>query len=202
MVNKPQKPQTDAQTAETAPDPFDPANLRLGQDYGEALSVKRKLITLPVRKPNRHEFVRVRPGDDWRLETAALTDKGTAETYLVDRPLWADLAGEVSPVLLLLAVNRQGDYFLWPAKLPGPDGRPNHWNDSALEATRLAESSWVRIVANMGAGLYDVFEAAGGLAEPQWPDDLTFPAALKLAFRDRFIDGPNHAVLRRLRGLE
>ena len=184
------------------PDPFAPESLRLGQNYADALSVKKKLLTLPCRKPNRHEYVRVRPGEDWRLETAALEDKIHRETYLVDRSLWPELAGEVYPVALFLAVNRQTDYFLWPVKLPGPDGRPNHWNDSALGAARLAETTWVRIVANMGAGLYDVFEATGELSAPEWPQDLTFPDALKLAFRDRFIDSPNHAILRRLQGAE
>ena len=69
---------------------------------------------------------RFRPGEDWRLETGVFEDKVNREVYLVQRDLWAELAGEVYPVCLFLAVNRQGDVFLWHVKLPGSDGRiPN-----------------------------------------------------------------------------
>jgi hypothetical protein len=141
----------------------------------------------------------VRPGEDWRLETAAFEDKVVRETYLVGRALWSELAGEIYPVCLFLAVNRQGDVFLWPVKLPTADGRSNGWNDSALAAARMAESRWLRIAANMGAGLYDTFAAAGELTDPEWPD-LSFPEILKLCFRDRFIEDIDHPVLRALRG--
>jgi hypothetical protein len=109
------------------------------------------------------------------------------------------LAGEVYPVCLFLAVNRQGDVFLWPVKLPGADGRSNSWNESALAAARLAEEKWVRVAANMGAGMYDTYEAAGELSEPTWPE-LSLAELLKLAFRDRFIETVDHPVLRAIRG--
>ena len=201
--NRPVEPQQqcpDGGAPDTSPpDPFAPESLRLCQDFGATIGVKKHLTTVPCRKPNRHEFVRVRPEAEWRLETAAFEDKINRETYLVDRGLWSDLAGEVYPVCLFLAINRQGDVFLWPAKLPGSDGKSNHWNESALAAARLAETSWVRVAANMPAGLYDTFTASGELAEPEWPE-LSFPEILKLSFRDRFIQDFDHAALRALRG--
>ena len=183
-----------------APDPFDPASLRLGQDFASSIGVKRVLTTVPCRKPNRHEFVRVRPGEDWRLETGAFEDKVNREIYLVRRDLWAELAGEVYPVCLFLAVSRQGDAFLWPVKLPGVDGRSNTWNDSALAAARLAESRWVRVAANMPGGMYDTFEAQGELSEPTWPE-LSFPEILRLCFKQRFIESVDHPAIRALRGV-
>ena len=53
------------------------------------------------------------------LETGVFEDKVNREIYLVQRDLWSELAGEVFPVCLFLAVNRQGDVFMWAAKLPG-----------------------------------------------------------------------------------
>jgi len=185
--------------SDNAPDPFAPESLRLGQDFASSIGVKKVLTTVPCRKPNRHEFVRVRPGEDWRLETALFEDKINRETYLVERSLWSDLAGEVYPHCLFLTVTRQGDVSLWPVKLPGPDGRSNTWNDSALAAAQLAMTQWVRVVANMPAGLYDTLAANGELAEPEWPE-LTFPEILKLCFRDRFIRDIDHPALRALRG--
>ena len=191
LNNKPPQP--------PAPDPFDPASLRLGQDFSSAVGVKKVLTTVPCRKPNKHEFVRVRAGDEWRLETGLFEDKINRDAYLVERRLWQELAGDVFPACLFLSINRQADVFIWPAKLPGSDGRSNTWNESALAAARLAETKWVRIAANMPGGMYDVFEAAGELAEPEWPE-LSFTEILKLCFKDRFIRDINHPVLRALRG--
>lgn len=182
-----------------APDPFDPASLRLSQDFASSLGVKKVLTTVRCRKPNRQEFVRVRPGEDWRLETAMYEDKALREHYLVDPGMWSDMAGEIQPVCLFLAISRQNDLFLWPVKLPGTDGRSNSWTDSALAAAQLAERVWIRMAANMGAGLYDVFQASGELADPEWPE-LTFHEVLRLCFKDRFIRSADHPVLKALRG--
>src|SRR6185436_6150304 len=94
-----------------ASDPFDPVALRLSQDFGSSIGVKKVLTVVPCRKPNRHEFVRVRPGEDWRLETGLFEDRINRDLYLVRRELWDELAGDVYPACLFLAVNRQGDVF-------------------------------------------------------------------------------------------
>jgi hypothetical protein len=184
---------------DSPPDPFDPAGLRLSQDYASSIGVKKVLTTVPCRKPNRQEFVRVRPGEDWRLETGCFEDKVNRETYLVERSLWSELATEIYAVCLFLATNRQGSPFLWPVKLPGADGKTDSWNESSLAAARLAEESWIRVAANMGAGLYDTFRALGELSEPEWPD-LSFQEILRLCFQNRFIQDADHVVLRALRG--
>ena len=44
-----------------AADPFDPENLRLDQSFVETSGVKKLLTTVPVRKPNNQDFVRVHP---------------------------------------------------------------------------------------------------------------------------------------------
>ena len=195
-MTKPEKPE--AQRPEP-PNPFDPAALRLGADYGAGLGVKKVISTIPVRKPNRQEWFRVRPGDDWRIQTAIFEAEADRETYLVDRSLWTELAGEIQPALLLVCVNRASDLFIWRCKLPGPDGRPNTWNESALRIVSAAEARWVRMAANMTAGYYEHFEPATGLPDPEWPA-LTFPEILKTAFRDRFVDTLDHPLVRQLRG--
>ena len=183
-----------------APDPFDPASLRLGQDFASSIGVKKVLTVVQCRRPIRQEFVRIRSGEDWRLETGMFEDKLNREFFLVQPHLWAELSGEVFPACLFLAVNRQGDAFLWPVKLPGIDGRSNSWNDSALAAARLAETKWIRVAANMPGGMYDVFEAADELSEPTWPE-LSLTEILRLCFKDRFITSLDHPAVRALRGL-
>ena len=183
-----------------ASNPFDPAAFRLSQDFASTINVRRVLTAMLCRKPHRHEFVRVRPGEEWRFETSVFEDKVNREVFIVARDLWPELVGEVYRVCLFLTINRQEDIFLWPVKLPGPDGRSNQWNDSALAAARMAESKWVRVAANMSGGMYDVFEAAGKLSEPTWPELSEFEI-LNLCFKDRRIQSVDHPAIRAIRGL-
>src|SRR5262245_58347853 len=166
------KPEGAVTPAAAAPDPFDPAALRLSQDFAASLGVKQALLSMPVRKPDKAWWVRVHPDESYHLQTAVVVlkaDRGE-ETYLVAPALWPALATEptFSPRALYAAVNRQGTHFLWMVKLPGPDGRMDEWSRTALEAVNLATKGWVRVAANMNLGAYDVFQATGELGEPQW----------------------------------
>ncbi len=178
---------------------IDLSRLRLSQSFGESLNVKKAILTVPVRKPDRQWFFRVRPGENWRFQTAVLELKDERETYLVDRPLWEALAGEIVPKVLFTAVNRQGVCFLWPVRMPGSDGRIDEWNRSALEAAEFAMNAWVSVRANMQLGAYEVFEAPGSFPEPTFPE-LPLEKLLSVAFKNRFIASTDHPVLKRLRG--
>ena len=183
------------------PDPFNPVALRLGADYAEGLGVRKVISTIPIRKPNKSEYIRVRPGEEWQLQTAVLElEKGVERsTYLVDPHLWPDLSSETTPALLLTCVNRANDLFIWRIKLPGADGRSNTWTDSALQIAKAAETTWCRMKSDTANGIYTHFESNVKLPDPKWPA-LSFHEIIKLAFRGRMIDSLNHPVLRELRG--
>ncbi len=184
----------------TPPDPFDPAALRINPDTAAgAIGVKRKLLSVKCGKPDKMEFVRVHPDEAFRIDTALITDNTNRESYLVAPVLWPELPDFIGLVRLCVAVNRHGTPFLWPAKLPDPNGRPMDWHTSMLEAQELAVNNWVRVQADMSAGSYAVFEATGNLPSPQWPD-LSLQELLKLAFKTRFIDSMNHPYLQELFG--
>jgi hypothetical protein len=185
----------------SSPNPFDPSRLRLSQDFAATTGVKKALLTVRVDKPNKEHFVRVDPDPEMRLETWVIELKDERETYLVDPPLVADLAGETTlrAVALFTSVNRQGDVFLWKVPLPGSDGKQLEWHRTLMEAAVMAESKWVRVVANTSIGAYEVYEATGNLPEPKWPE-MSMEQILSIAFKNRFIDNLNHPVLQRLRG--
>ena len=180
-------------------DPFDPSRLRLSQDFAANIGVKKALITVPVRKPDRQTFVRVHSDPDYRLETAVLELKEERETYLVARELWPELAGDVVPKVLRTAVSRQGVIFLWPIRLPDSDGRLDEWSRSALEGAKRAENHWVKLVGNQSLGAYEVYDATGELPDPEWPE-VIFDELLKIAFKDRYIESLDHPVIKRLQG--
>ena len=111
-----------------------------------------------------------------------------------------ELVGEFTSKTLFTAINRQGVVFLWPVRLPDPDGRQMEWHRSAREAAELAMKQWVRIKANRSLGAYEIFVAEGAMSEPVWPE-ATYQDLIRLAFRDRLISTLDHPVIKRLRGL-
>jgi hypothetical protein len=175
--------------------------LRLSQNFADLVGVKKQLLVVPVRKPDRQWFVRVRPEPEWTFTTATLTVKEErgSETYIVDRALWEFLPGELVPTLLVVGITRQNALFVWPLRLPGADGRSDAWGRSALAAADLAKREWVRVAANMATGMYDVSSASADLPEPDWPD-VNFQRVIDLAFQGRFIQSADHPVVRKLRG--
>jgi hypothetical protein len=190
-----------APKSDLAPDPFDPASLRLRGDLTAAMGVRKALLSVPVRKPDKTWFLRVHPDEAYSLQTAVIELKEEKETYLVARELWPALAGEATfgSRALFTAIARQGVMFLWPVRLPGPDGKLDEWSRTALAAAQLARTRWVRVTANMALGAYDVWEGGADLSEPVWPD-TPFSDLLRVAFGKWYIDAPDHPVLRRLRG--
>ncbi len=180
--------------------PFDPASLRLGQNFADTVGVKKLLTTVPVRGPGKRDFVRVHPDPSYRLTPAAIIEmKDDREVYLVTPVMAAELPGEFATATLYTTINRQGVLSLWPVKLPGPDGKQNEWHRTAAVAAELAMRSWLRVAANMPLGAYEVLVATGDLPEPTWPE-LPFEEILKIAFRDHIVDSPDHPLVKRLRG--
>ena len=192
---------TNAPEANSAPNPFDPATLRLDQSYADTVGVKKLLTTVPVRKPNRQDFVRVHPDPAFRLTPAAIIEvKEDREVFLVTPSMAQALPGEFALVTLFTTINRQGTLHLWPVKLPAPDGRRNEWHRSGAEAAEGAIKNWVRVTSSMSLGAYEIFEASGDLPEPVWPD-IPFQEILRIAFRDRIVEHAGHPLVRRLQGV-
>jgi len=182
-----------------SPDPFDPVSLRINPE-NTGVAIKKVTTTIRCWKPDKQDFVRVRPGDEWRLDVMLLEEEGSDVSYLVSHSLHDELASECFPARLVLAVTRSNTPFLWRLKLPRSNGRVCRWGNSAMEAAKLAETKWVRVVSNQTTKCYDVFEATGINVEPQWPDDLEFKDILRICFKDRFIDSIDHPFVQRLRG--
>ena len=183
-----------------AADPYDLSNLRLSQSFTETAGVKKLLTTVPVRKPHKQDFVRVHPSEAYRADVLMVELKEDREAYLVSRNMVDELATEAEPFSLYTAINRQGVVFLWPVRLPAPDGKVNEWHRSLREAAETAVGKWSRVRANMSLGAYESTVAESVIADPVWPE-ASFQELIRIGFRDRVIDTATHAVVRRLRGL-
>jgi len=193
-----------SEAIETNPslNPFDNLlALRLDQSYADTVGVKKLLTTVPVRKPNRQDFVRVHPDPKYRLTPAAIIEiKEDREVYLVTPDMAQALPGEFAAATLFTTINRQGTLHLWPVKLPNPNGRQFEWHRSAAEGAERAMKKWVRVTASMSLRAYEIFEASGELPDPLWPD-FSFQEILKIAFRERLVDRADHPLVQRLQGI-
>ena len=176
----------------------DLANVVLPDHLATRTPVKKALLHVPVRRPDRQWFVRVHPSEEYRRDVALIDLKDEGETYLVLPHLCADLP-EVVFKKLYTAISRQGAIFLWPVKLPDEDSRLDAWNTVAHEAAEMAMQKWVRLAANRAVGTYDVFEAQGNLTDPEWPD-VPFNKLLELAFRGKVVRDFEHPIVQQLRG--
>jgi hypothetical protein len=180
-------------------DPFDPAALRISGDA--EISTERVLTAVPVRKPKRDEFFRVRAGEDFTMDALVVEreDDLDREIYVVV-PAVADAVLEVARrVRLFTCISKRGTVFLWPAKLPGESGSGQRWAETGLKIAGHAETLWVRMWGDRSLGGYTMIKAKGNLEEPKWPDK-TFRELLRIAFEGRIIDRPDHPLIRELNG--
>jgi len=187
----------DYDPAAPSPDPFDPENLRVRQDYTEH-AVKPLLLKIPVRNPNPQDFVRVHP--EHNVEVPLIVRKNDNEVYMVGPALRSSLNSETVTKCVHLAINQDGTVFLVPVGTRGPDGKLNEWHASMQQAIEIAKARWVRIKANKQINGYDVIPAKGIIADPEWPEQ-TFAQILRIAFQSYYIDAPDHPIIRKLEGL-
>jgi hypothetical protein len=158
------------------------------------------LTTVPVRKPGSQDFVRVHPSPSYRETLAFLELKDEREVYVVNLTAVPELQAECFIATLFVAISRTGVLFLWPVRVPPVDGRSNEWHTSAATAAQHAMTRWIRVKANMSLRAYEIFEADSAIPDPIWPENLSFEALYRIAFRDRLINSVEHPVIRRLRG--
>lgn len=182
-----------------APNPFDPAKLRLKQDFVSSAGVKKLLTRVPVRKPSKQEWFQVHPEALYRMDMGVIDYDEDDAWYAVTQDLQDDLSDLMVPVTIYTAVTRQGNALLWPVRLPGEDGKNHDAWASSHEAAELATKAWTRLQWNPSLGAYDMFQATGIATEPAWPE-LAFDELLKIGFQGRIIDKPDHLVIKKLRG--
>ena len=62
----------------------------------------------------------------------------TAKAIWYCRQIAREIPGEYFMATIRTAINRQGNVFLWPIRMPGPDGKILEWHRSAAEAAAVA----------------------------------------------------------------
>ena len=179
---------------------FDPKNYRQSHNVRleESAVLTRKVQTIiPVRKPNKKQFVCVHPSLEFRAENMpTIEDETTGEIYLLAANLEfpVDVENKVDFLNLAAAITTDGSLFLWFYK-----NSTNSWSDSARIAIREASRRWVRVIADKSSNGYFLETPMIAPPAPMWPD-LSFTEMLETAFGTRYIDSLNHPLVKKLRG--
>ena len=201
----------------TGPDPTDLSALWAPQPL-----VATTTTMMEVRastRPPKDKFIRVLP-----FETG---DGGDVAAYRNCRPVYlfeyqfdgdlsaksfyvrpgtevANLLAEkerLSSALLVLGMVRHGSPFIWELKLPsGRNESADKWAKSRLQLAKIAETKWLKPVANVGAGGYDYAEPLADFDPPDW-SKVDYDRAVEVACRDRIIADLDHDAVREAMGL-
>ena len=187
---------------------MDFSKLRIAATYeNEIFETRKVLTTVPVRRPKKMEFFRVRDGEEWTFDTqiVAPDDSAEDEKYLVAPEFWPEFMeyGMLKPVrFYALVAHNTGVFYLSDVALPDAEGKWNSYNRSRAEHYEKAKDEWVNITADKNLGAYQLRLPKAVFPEPEWPEKPeNIFEALELAFKDKYIDSDDHPVLNRLRGL-
>jgi hypothetical protein len=197
---------TTTSTSTEAIDVFDFEAIRIPPNFEREAGVRKQLTMVRVRKPRRQEWVRVHPDPAYHAKVATIVlkedENSKEEIYLVAPRVAEDMADEITLTTLYLAMNRQGDVFIWPCRDPNPELRRG---DTAatprLEAIEAAMTRYVRVQWKSPAYEISFRDASIVETEPVWPDK-PFSELIKIAFFrvGLYIDDPNHQVIKILQG--
>ncbi len=170
------------------------------EDAGLAGSTE-VLARVPVRKPMRHEYFRVRPGDENCFTTVLYEDRETREHYFIAPAMLAFLRAntDVAIATLVPFITKQKVVGIFPLKLATDATVQSGWQSTAMAAAQTAKGKWVRMQADMGLGGYRIYSAEGQLGEPAWPE-IPFNELLDIAFKDRVIASEDHPMLNKILG--
>jgi len=182
------------------PSKIDFSKFRISINNTDLPIAEKVLVNVLVGKPGRQKYVRVNPDNDNKLDCAILKLEDEERKYLVSPHIVQVIIQDVKSVILSLAIDRQGNVFLWEVPPIPVEGRENTWNQSQRQIAEMAENKWVRLKSNMSSGSYDAQVAEGEIPEPIWPT-LSFDEILNIAFPPtHIIDSLDHPALRKLRG--
>jgi hypothetical protein len=139
------------------------------EDSGLTDVTEEMLLRVPVRKPMKHEYFRVRAGVENCFTTILYEDKETRENYFVAPSMISKLrgVGDVFVATLVQFMTKQKVLGIFPLKIGTDSLVRSGWQDTALAAADLAKTNWIRMQADMALAGYRVLKAKGDLGEPE-----------------------------------
>jgi hypothetical protein len=187
-------PETNGATASN----FDLASIALPQNFQDMLQVETVLTKVSLRKPGKHEWFRVHPAKEYQL--ACLVLKFEGEFYFVHPAVAPLLGSDAAPTMLYTTINSHGNLFLFPVKLPGPDGSLDDFARNYHRVCQIAMAQWTLLTWNKHTRQHEVKTTESITREPDFPE-RPFEELVKLAFDAAAITTSDHPIIKYLQGI-
>jgi hypothetical protein len=178
---------------------------RLHNALPPAPQTTKRITTIPIRKPEAQDFVRVRRGHTWVHDALVLTYNKDGRKYLDvsgDEALGRELIAKrwAYNTRFYTAIDQYGGLFLWEVHLHDIMGRITEWSTSTMNAAEEATTTWVQMNSDLVHGYY-TWETSDAYGEPVWPD-LPMNQMLFIAFGNgrRLIRSTHDPLIEALRG--
>ena len=98
------------QSGESTGSSADFSRFHLSQNFGSVSGVRKKLTTVPARKPGKTQFVRVHPANKMDTMLLKYGDNGE-DLYLIDPDVMQEVEDLARPYRLMEAIDRQNNVF-------------------------------------------------------------------------------------------
>jgi hypothetical protein len=178
---------------------FDPARWKTPVDarLDPKATIKPQTFSkIEIQKPPADHFVHAHPDPAFNgvFPLYADSEAKRYEPYLIAPELCLppSVRVNVKQVRLAVTVTDTGRLFLWFVSQSGSE-----WHDSGDNSILTTMERWAKVIPDGGSYRLEFPEA--NLPEPVFPD-WKFQEYLFRAFKDRYIDCADHAVIKRLAG--
>jgi hypothetical protein len=171
---------------------FDDLEAHKDEDDEESEATERPLISIPVRRPSKKDFIRTHP--TYQFTASIYEDDVSGEVYYVDpnmRKALRDVQAGMRKVVLVPYVNRRGTVFFWPITTTDK----GDWHSTAMKIVHMARERWLRVGSDQAASAYVAYVAKQSYGEPEWPEK-SLSELLEIAFGSRYIDSPDHSTVK------
>ena len=157
--------------------------------------------------PEVNTFVRTRAGDDYTEVVDLLVAKNASNSsdrnplYVVTDAVRPQLERFLKPCRIAVGITYHDKVqFLWARPI---NTGSNSWTDSVMRAMDAAQTDWISMESDRPHDEYKIHHGPHSKewGDPKWPDQ-TLEDVVGLAFRDRIVDSLDHAVAKRLLGLD
>jgi len=205
-------PATNGQTNGQAPpgevsyNPLKLSNLRSRSDVLKDVWTDPSRVPIWTR-PEANMFVRIRPGEDFTDAIDLLVAKNASNSsdrnpvYVATDDVRPELERFIKPHRVAVGITYHDKVqFLWVRAISTGS---NSWTDSIMRAMDAAVNDWIALESDQPHDEYMIHHSPRSKewGDPKWPDQ-TLEDVLALAFRDRVIDSLDHAVAKRLLGMD
>jgi hypothetical protein len=176
-----------------------------GTNY--TVASKELLTTVKIVVPSKEVFIRTHPDPQMEFITHTFETKDghcmiEPDAFEATRAKVPDFHKFAPCVSLRPYITNKGTLNLWPLKRESPFSiGGNSYNVSAFNVSDRSRVQWLRVSSNQERGSYLGFDPEEFIPEPKWPENLTMFMLLDLALKGGVIDGPDHILIRPLRGL-